>query len=151
MSKSYPDTNGKRSLNHIDRDDQRALAISFEKNAFHLVQCAATNPDALTSFHERMRSPRHVLVDQFSHKLDLRLGNPRPFWRRTNEPDYARCPQNLHPAFVPCNNLHKHVPGKQRHFNFLPTIAPAPNFTDSRQVVADAPHVEMVRHHLFMA
>jgi hypothetical protein len=145
------DANRQRSLNRIDRDDQRAISASGEQNTFDAVQRPAADSNLLADFQEGVERPRESLCDECTDRLDLFVGNWSSFPANAHDSEYAINLRQPQPISAGGGQLDENVTTKQWQFHPFPSVAPAMYFAYQRKKSRQASFAEPVSNNLLVS
>ena len=88
------DAHGKRSLDCIHGNHERAVSIARDQYAFQTIKHAAPDSHALTNLEEGMRRPGQLRFNHTPNRIDLLIGNGCAFALRADEAKYSVHAQN---------------------------------------------------------
>lgn len=127
------DSNGERSLDEIDRDDQGCVIVDGRQDAFYSIETSATNSDALADIQEAMRSEWNSLRKQGSYRVNFAIRDRRAQTVFSHKAPHAGRSQHWNSRSRIGGDSNERVLREQWRFHQTLAITPLPLFAKQRE------------------
>jgi len=127
------DSNGKRPLDELHRNDEALIAIHSLQDTLNAFEAPSADPDPLAHTEIWERSEPNAMFEHNSHRLNLLIGNGNTSSPDAHELNNSKRSQNQDASRGGISRLDKNITGEEGNINHATPIAPPMVFGKQRQ------------------